>query len=205
LGAHKGEFSSFISEKYRCRIFGIEANPIIHATIPQLPNSLFLNCAISGTDADFTFYLSENVEASSIIKNMAESCGCKNELKVRGYSLESLMRNNNIKKLSLLKVDVEGAEYELFDSTPDNVWINIDQITTEFHLPCTSLQIYQKKIKQIASRFENLGYKSYIFDKNFGDVLFIKKDFLKYKTFQQRIAFYFLNIISKIRMFLLSK
>ncbi len=38
----------------------------------------------------------------------------KNEVIVQGITLDSLLKANNIKKIDLLKVDIEGAEKELF-------------------------------------------------------------------------------------------
>ena len=39
----------------------------------------------------------------------------------------------NIKKISVLKINIEGSEYDLLDSLTDDDFNNIDQIAISFH------------------------------------------------------------------------
>ena len=48
-------------------------------------------------------------------------------------SLQSIVENNNIEKVDLLKMDCEGAEYEIFLHTPDAVFRKIKEIRMEYH------------------------------------------------------------------------
>ena len=43
------------------------------------------------------------------------------------------MERLGITKIDILKLDIEGAEFELFVSTPDDILRRIGQITVEFH------------------------------------------------------------------------
>jgi len=54
-------------------------------------------------------------------------------LKVKTVSLKSILLDKNIKKVDLLKIDCEGAEYRILYSTPDEVFNIIDKIILEYH------------------------------------------------------------------------
>ncbi|GAA0880877.1 hypothetical protein GCM10009119_38470 [Algoriphagus jejuensis] len=61
--------------------------------------------------------------------------------KVRAISIPSLMHDHKIEKIDLLKIDIEGAEYELFNNSPD-LWLPfVESIFIETHdkkIPGTS-------------------------------------------------------------------
>lgn len=48
-------------------------------------------------------------------------------------SLDDIITNYNIDRISLLKVDIEGYEYELFENLSDDTLNKIDKIFLEFH------------------------------------------------------------------------
>ena len=54
-------------------------------------------------------------------------------MNVPSCTLESIIKNNNIKKIKLLKIDCEGSEYEILYSLPTEVLNNIDIMRGEFH------------------------------------------------------------------------
>lgn len=116
------------------------------------------------------------------------------------------MSENGIDSSDLLKIDIEGAEIELFNSTSDEVIKNIDQITVEFHDFIDELNI-KKDVDKIKKRMEILGYYCFIFESPNKDVLFVKKSiglvsfssYLYIKTSSK------INIIyKKIRFFITS-
>jgi FkbM family methyltransferase len=50
-----------------------------------------------------------------------------------GLSMVDIFRQGGIERCDLLKMDIEGAEYVLFDSTPDHIWNRIDRVIMETH------------------------------------------------------------------------
>jgi FkbM family methyltransferase len=50
-----------------------------------------------------------------------------------GLSMIDIFKQGGIERCDLLKMDIEGAEYVLFDSTPDYIWNRIDRVIMETH------------------------------------------------------------------------
>ena len=60
--------------------------------------------------------------------------------------------NNNINKINFLKIDCEGAEYDIFKSLSDDFIKNIDKISMEFHLNKDG------KVKSLIKRLKDLNF-----------------------------------------------
>jgi len=50
-----------------------------------------------------------------------------------GLSMVDIFKEGRIERCDLMKIDIEGAEYALFDSTPDHIWNRIDRVIMETH------------------------------------------------------------------------
>jgi hypothetical protein len=174
LGVHKGEFARFISETYGCSVLGLEANPHLFARLPTLPRVKFLN-------------LSENPEASSVFEGVAQATGYLNPVEVRGITLDSLIISNGVSSVELLKVDIESAEFDMFERAGDETLTRAVQITVEFHLGPAGSEFSPDRLRRISRRLERLGFATYVMDRNFTDVLFLNTRRLT-PTFPQRLA-----------------
>ena len=51
-----------------------------------------------------------------------------------GLSMVDIFKQGGIERCDLLKMDIEGAEYVLFDSTPEEIWNRIDRVIMETHV-----------------------------------------------------------------------
>ena len=54
-------------------------------------------------------------------------------IQIKTISLKEVFENNNIKKCDFLKMDCEGAEYEILFNAPDSYLKKIKSITMEYH------------------------------------------------------------------------
>jgi hypothetical protein len=89
------------------------------------------------------------------------------------------MKENNIDYIDILKIDIEGSEYEILPSISDECYSKIRQITVEFHdFIDTELKI---KTEEIINKLELLGFNRiskgirYMNNSDNYDVLFYKK------------------------------
>jgi FkbM family methyltransferase len=73
---------------------------------------------------------------------------------VTGITLEALLEENRLPQVDLLKMDIEGSEYEVLLSTPQHVLPRIRRIAMEYHGDCAP---YSKQ--QLFDHLRNAGFK----------------------------------------------
>ncbi|NWF61053.1 MAG: FkbM family methyltransferase [Fischerella sp.] len=173
LGSHLGQFSHQVSSLAGCQCYAIEALPSLYAKIPETPLVKKFNYAISLSNQPVKFGVSDNPEYNHIDKwsvgNVIET------ITVEGISLETFMQNQHLQSIDLLKVDIEGAEIELFQSLSDASICKIKQITVEFH---DFVFPIAREVEIIKNRLKNLGFYCIVFSrKNNGDVLFLNRKY----------------------------
>lgn len=61
------------------------------------------------------------------------SLAAEGEVAVKAFSFSDFCKNNKIKKVSLLKMDIEGAEYEVLKSLSVGDWLKIEVLIMEYH------------------------------------------------------------------------
>ena len=134
LGANKGNFSKEMVKKFSVSCYAVEPDINLFKEI-NVPGISKYNYAISKNNGPVSFFISNNDEASSLIKDFQSNWANKGEHLVEGVTWELLIQHLNLtqKKISILKVDIEGSELDLIDSfTSDNISL-VEQITIEFH------------------------------------------------------------------------
>ncbi len=172
LGANRGEFAEQVSRTFHARCYSVEALPSLFQTLPTLDRVTFFNYAISAKNEPVTFYLSDDPEGASI--HQAGNDPTRGKVTIPGRTLEKFLDENGIDRVSLLKLDIEGAEKDLFDSTPDSVLARIDQITCEFHDFCG--KITRADVMRIRNRLIGLGFTGIKFSRRNLNWLFVRRD-----------------------------
>ncbi|MGY3802544.1 FkbM family methyltransferase [Pigmentibacter ruber] len=129
LGGYEGQFASDIYSKYLCHVYVFE--PIkkyyegIQARFSRNKKIHIYNFGISNADKETTFGLLE--DGTSEFKNV----GKKESVILKSF--EHFIKENNIEKIDLLKVNIEGGEYELFLNMPHSILDKIKHIQIQFH------------------------------------------------------------------------
>src|SRR5262249_33181960 len=144
-----------------------------------LPKNSKHNVAISDRNEPVQLFISENRESNSIQSSIAAEYGLRGSVTCPGITFERFVKANNIDRIALLKVDIEGSEEHLFDSTSDDMLRKIRQIAVEFH-DFVPGSISTKKVEQIIERLVFLGFYcipfSYMHPKILNaDILFIQR------------------------------
>lgn len=141
MGASKGEFSKeFLRRCSASKAVLIEPSPTLAQGLIldfAEKNVYILNAAMgSQVSESISFYLSKNPEASSINKEFAKEYGLVEEssqINVRMTTLKEVCSLFALKKIDLLKIDIEGSEYDLLENISKEDIKKIDQISIEFH------------------------------------------------------------------------
>lgn len=72
---------------------------------------------------------------------------------VKMVSLSHLMSNSDIDKIDLLKIDIEGGEYDLLYGLPKEKFDKIDKLVLEYHYVAGESSI------DLSNYLVSLGYK----------------------------------------------
>lgn len=141
LGANLGIISILLSKKFPfTKIYSFEASPINFQNFVKniednnCTNITPFNLAVwSTTNATLEIPTSPTNSGGSSIYYKQEFFTQYPVSKVKTISLEDILSQNNIESCKLLKIDVEGAEYEIFHSFPEEKLKIIKNIGIEFH------------------------------------------------------------------------
>jgi FkbM family methyltransferase len=158
LGAHKGEFSQYIFGEFGCLPFAIEASPVLFASLVQSKKMRAFNYAIAGADECVMLHLSANPEASSTTEQIASQWGVDGSIEVHGITFTTFCEQNNLLQVDLVKIDIEGSEFDMFASTSDKMLKSIIQLSVEFHDLLIGGKQATEKVWQIQSRLNKLGF-----------------------------------------------
>ncbi len=140
IGANAGYFSLFAATKFpHSRIFSYEPVPVNYAQLQRhrdLNHSANIKCfpqAVAGRTGEISlsFDTSDSFTTNATMFKPVHAGG--NSLKVPCVSLQRVMDENDIKKCDLLKMDCEGAEYDILYNCPDEYLQRIDQFAMEVH------------------------------------------------------------------------
>jgi FkbM family methyltransferase len=139
IGSHIGTSIVFFRLHHpEARIYGFEPDPrsfaTLRANVGELPGVTIDQRAVSGASGAATFYSSENSLASSLMTD----AGARRAVAVDTVSLDDLMDDLGLDRIDLLKLDVEGAEYEVLARTTR--LDSVRAIAGELHpalIPCT--------------------------------------------------------------------
>lgn len=135
VGGYEGDFASEIFARYQCRIFVFEP---VKRYVDYLNNRFKLNHSITilpfglgGKKEELKIHVME--EASSY--NRTETIHKKgSEETVSIVSVVDFFSTNEIKKVDLIKINIEGGEYDLLDKMIEFDFIRIcDNIQVQFH------------------------------------------------------------------------
>lgn len=97
---------------------------------------------------------------------------------VPGITLADLMAEIGERPVDLLKVDIEGAEFGMFQSVSDDFLRSVSQITIEFHDFMDPK--YITPVQEVMHRLRVLGFDSFVFTRRFhGDVAFVNSAHIK--------------------------
>ncbi len=174
LGGNRGEFSEHLSRTYGCRCIVVEPVPGLCSQIRKTDLIQPVQAAISDHDGEIPFF----VNADSTFGNiLGEIPNTRQQLTVPCLTFEALLEKCGLWSVDLLKIDIEGAEIQLFDSTSDRTLCGIDQITIEFHDFMDEARL-PEFTEKIAARLERLGFLPTLFGSRM-DVLFINTKRIK--------------------------
>ncbi len=142
LGAHKGIFSVYASVLGVEQIYTFEPDVDNFAAMKEhlkmngVKNVLAKNVAVAGVSGERELYLSEDSHNHSLI-------GGGDAVKVRATTVTDILRKFRIESVDLLKMDIEGAEFEVLQAMGAEDFSRIDNLFVEYHELSSEVKVSQ--------------------------------------------------------------
>jgi FkbM family methyltransferase len=138
------------------------------------PNYVFEEIGIADFTGNASFYLPLNPEyVSATIEKQNDS---QNSVEVRVERLSEIMVRNKHNFIDLIKMDIEGAEYDVIDDILKS-GIKIGQLLVEFHHRFPKIGI--KKTRDTIKKLRNAGFALFYVSDTGEEFSFINRDYYK--------------------------
>jgi FkbM family methyltransferase len=130
IGGYKGEFAVDIFCKYNATIYVFEPIEsffkIIQKKFVNNPKIKVYNFGLAGKDEQMEISMTDNASSVFLKTEDSETIQLK--------SIVNFLQKNNIQFVDLIKINIEGGEYELLESLiENNLLSNFKNIQVQFH------------------------------------------------------------------------
>ena len=150
-------FDQSVMNQYHCKIFAFDPTPQVIQWLqqqPEMPLFHFESIGLGAEDKMVQFFMPENPEHISHSAKPGNSQPLSIELPVR--RLKTLMDSMSHSKIDLLKMDIEGFEYEVIQDIILNK-LKIRQLLVEFHHGMYGFSV--RESMNAIEKLRNAGYK----------------------------------------------
>jgi FkbM family methyltransferase len=141
-------FDKKVMKNHKCRVYGFDPTPKSIEYINSIPNlSLFnfYNFGLATETGKVKFYLPKNKRAVSASIVISEVFDKSDFIEVEMKSFDDIVNELAHKKIDVLKIDIEGAEYDVLKSILESN-VEIGQLLIEFHD-----RLFENEIKSVES------------------------------------------------------
>jgi FkbM family methyltransferase len=122
LGANIGDTAVYFASMYpNARVYAIEADPAIFEVLKMNTLSVKNITPVFGAISSYTGSLDFFVNASSLSGSVFERNGTSKKVSVPCFSLKDFMNRQGVSMVDIIKFDIEGGEYEFFDSSMNDI------------------------------------------------------------------------------------
>lgn len=137
IGANIGTFSLYVNHlnpQKNVKIYAIEASPENIALCKKnfqhnhISDYVLVEKAITGQNGVVAFDMSGNFDGFKVSDNTS------NGIQVESQKISTFCQNYNIKTIDLLKIDIEGSEFDIFQVDAEFIKKNVSVLLMEYHL-----------------------------------------------------------------------
>lgn len=163
VGANVGLWTEYIKNVAKVdQVFMIEPNrvalEILDNSFGNKSDTTIVDSAMSNIDGELEFFVNEeNSTVSSMMNEHKHGGGSFNlSYKVNSITFDTFVKKFNIDTIDLMKVDIEGAEYDLFESMSEVHFDKIQNILSEYHL--NESKTLDGDVQNLIKRLEKFGF-----------------------------------------------
>jgi len=173
LGGSTAAFANAVAHLYGCRCHVAEATSRNIANIVETELISKYHCAICGEDGPIRLWIAEDDFHWGSVQPTGDFEYNESET-VPGMTFTSFLKTTGVEAPDLVKLDIEGAEFAVFETTSDQILQNVGQFTVEFHDFMSP--DWAGRVEPIKERMSDLGFEVFSYSRRFhGDVLFLNR------------------------------
>lgn len=162
VGANIGLFAKYMYSKNAKKVILIEANPLIKENIETVMgedmgrSKLYLAPLFEEKKLVNFNYASSNSTIGTIVmdSSIAGYEELDSSMELETITMDQVVEENNIDRISLFKCDIEGGEYDLVESLSPEHMKMIDRFLIEFHQNKGQLQGIINKLESYGFKYE---------------------------------------------------
>ncbi len=158
LGGYEGQWASDIFSKYCCNLFIFEPYQAFFQQIEIrfLRNDKIKVFAFGLSDSTKEEYLGISDNGSSIFKQG----NIEGKARINLVKAVDFMKDNNINNIDLMKINIEGGEYDLLEHLISSSYVTkIENIQIQFHDFVPNAELRMKSIQNDLSKTHYLTYQ----------------------------------------------
>jgi len=162
LGASIGPFAIYAAIKApNGKVFAYEASKenydllVTNKKLNQCDNLKAYHFAVTDKDGRISFSIRKNPALNSVFSFLND----KKKAVVLSKSLASILKDNRLRKIDILKIDVEGSEYDILLASTRETMAKIDSLVIEYH----ELVGSKRKVNDLKDFLINQGFKVKIY------------------------------------------
>ena len=173
LGFNRGDFSRVLTDCFGVPVHAVEPVKALAESAPSLPGVVLHNVAIGGKDGTARLH-SYRGRCASIYPLSDTELEHADEVPL--WSLRTLWSRLPMGEIGLVKVDVEGAEIEMFQAADATILRRARQYTVEFHDFLWNERVAE--VGEIFQKFRAAGFVPLRFSRDNSNVVFLRRDWL---------------------------
>lgn len=167
--SYEADFSLYMIERHGLQAYGVDPTRKHRKKLEKLEqhykgNFHHLPVAIGAFDGSIKFHESVQNESGSILFdhfNIQRDEVVEYEVEIVG--LKTLLTRIGVDHVAILKLDLEGAEYDLLENLKCDETSAFDQIFVEFHHNAVD-KYSENDTEKLVGKITGFGYKSYSLD-----------------------------------------
>ena len=167
----KAELSCHLIDKFGLTSYGVDPtkkHKAFHKEIEDKYAGRFrhVEVAVSSENGECIFHETQDNESGSLLSDHQNILHDKViTYPVVTKNIQTLISDLNLQQVDLLKIDIEGAEYELLGNATEETFKHVKQLFVEFHHHAFK-KFKRKHTRQIVTHMKKMGFSAFTRDGN---------------------------------------